>query len=153
MAEARHGLESDGMVDRASERTSRAVRVLRVLIADAAGGNGGLSGLLEDYDDFEVVGHAKTAIDTLTLVERLRPDAVLLDMEMPGDTFAFVLKLIKRDLRPTTIVVMIPYASYVLRERSLEAGADLVFEKTGDPERLLGALLEMAGTKERETQR
>lgn len=118
---------------------------LRVLIADALPGSSeSLHGLLAEYDDFEVVGQAKTAIDVLTLIEKLRPDVVLLDMEMPRETFSIVLHLIKRDLRRAKIVVLTPYASSVLRERSREAGADYVFEKTGDPEQLIQCLLEIA---------
>jgi hypothetical protein len=66
---------------------------------------------------------------------------------MPGETFGFLLKLIKRDLWHCKIVVMIPYASCVLRERSREAGADQVFEKTSDPERLLFCLMRLAQAK------
>jgi len=94
-----------------------------------------------------VVGHARTSIETLTLIEKLRPDVVLLDMEMPGETFGFLLKLIKRDLSHCKVIVMIPYASCVLRERSRDAGADHVFEKTGDPERLLICLTRLAQSK------
>ena len=122
--------------------------LLRVLIADNSPRSAGsLNGLIEEYGDFEIVGHARTAIDTVTLIERLRPDVVLLDMEMPGDTFAFLLKLIKRDLSHCKVVVMIPYASCVLRERSREAGADHVFEKTGDSDRLLSFLMRLAQAK------
>jgi DNA-binding NarL/FixJ family response regulator len=122
--------------------------LLRVLIADGSPRSGSsLSGLMEEYGDFELAGHARTAIETLTLIEKLRPDVVLLDMEMPGETFGFLLKLIKRDLCQCKVVVMIPYASCVLRERSREAGADHVFEKTGDPERLLICLMRLAQSK------
>jgi DNA-binding NarL/FixJ family response regulator len=124
-------------------------RPLRVLIADRlAGSADSLSALLSEYGDFEVVGYAGTAIESVTLIEKLRPDAVLLDMEMPGELFSYVLNLIKRDLQPTAVIVLIPYASCVLRERSLEAGADHVCERTGDPERLIRALLQLAAASQ-----
>src|ERR1700752_1086787 len=88
---------------------------LRVLIADAIGEE--LSAMLEDYDDIEVVGCAKKAIEVLILVEKLQPDVVLLDIEMPGETLGFVLKLIKRTPHPPKVMVSIPYSSLVLRER------------------------------------
>jgi DNA-binding NarL/FixJ family response regulator len=126
----------------------RPTALLRVLIADNSPRSSvGLTGLLQEDGEFELVGHARTSIETLTLIEKLRPDVVLLDMEMPGETFGFLLKLIKRDLSHCKVIVMIPYASCVLRERSRETGADHVFEKTGDPERLLICLMRLAQSK------
>ena len=44
----------------------------------------GLVAALEDEPDFEVVGAAGSAEEALVLIARLRPDVVLLDLELPG---------------------------------------------------------------------
>ena len=44
----------------------------------------GLVAALEDEADFEVVGSASSAEEALTLAARLRPDLILLDLELPG---------------------------------------------------------------------
>src|SRR5258708_37319935 len=44
----------------------------------------GLTAALEDEADLQVVGAAASAEDGLSLVARLRPDVVLLDLELPG---------------------------------------------------------------------
>lgn len=44
----------------------------------------GLVAVLEDQDDFEVAGTAGSAAEALELVPRLRPDVILLDLELPG---------------------------------------------------------------------
>jgi DNA-binding NarL/FixJ family response regulator len=44
----------------------------------------GVIAALEDEADFEVVGAAESAEAALALVGRLRPDVVLLDIELPG---------------------------------------------------------------------
>jgi DNA-binding NarL/FixJ family response regulator len=114
---------------------------LRVLIAERAFSHtGSWNELLADYDDIEVVGCAQKAIETLMLAEKLQPDVVLLDIPMPGETLAFVLDLLKKSAMPPTVVVLIPYASSLLREHSIEAGADHVFAKTNEPERLIQIL-------------
>jgi DNA-binding NarL/FixJ family response regulator len=43
----------------------------------------GLVSVLEDEDDLEVVGAADSAVEALRMVQRLRPDVILLDLEMP----------------------------------------------------------------------
>ena len=44
----------------------------------------GLVAVLADQADLDVVGAAGSAEDALELVQRLRPDVVLLDLELPG---------------------------------------------------------------------
>ena len=44
----------------------------------------GLVATLDDEPDFEVVGAASSAEEALALVERQRPDVILLDLELPG---------------------------------------------------------------------
>jgi DNA-binding NarL/FixJ family response regulator len=44
----------------------------------------GLTAALEDEPDLEVIGAAGSAEEALTLVGRLRPEVVLLDLELPG---------------------------------------------------------------------
>src|SRR5262245_21122386 len=113
----------------------------RVLIADdSEGDTGGLEELLSEHEEIEIVGSARKTIEALVLVEKLQPDVILLDLEMPGNGLAYILTLIKAQPKRPKIVVLIPYASSVLRERGLDAGADYVFARTGDSERLISAL-------------
>ncbi len=46
----------------------------------------GIRMLLEQAGDIEVVGEAEQGMDAVGLVKRLKPDVLLLDMEMPGKT-------------------------------------------------------------------
>ena len=55
-----------------------------VLADDHAVVREGLSALLESDPDFEVAGQAGDGGEVLDLVERLRPDVVVLDLKMPG---------------------------------------------------------------------
>src|SRR5690348_3177620 len=59
--------------------------VIRVLVAeDQAMVLGALCALLEDERDLEVVGRAQSGSEAIDLVERVRPDVVVSDIEMPG---------------------------------------------------------------------
>ncbi len=42
-----------------------------------------LNRLLKDYDFFEIIGEANNGLEGLELIEKLRPDVIFLDIEMP----------------------------------------------------------------------
>jgi DNA-binding NarL/FixJ family response regulator len=61
------------------------VSTLRVLIAnDHPVFRHGIRAMLELRDDMEAVGEATTGAEAITLAERLQPDVVLMDIQMPG---------------------------------------------------------------------
>ena len=58
---------------------------IRILIADDHGLiRAGLRALLEDVPDFSVVGEARDGLAVLEQTARLKPDIVLMDINMPG---------------------------------------------------------------------
>jgi CheY-like chemotaxis protein/two-component sensor histidine kinase len=58
-------------------------RIRVLLVDDHAMVREGLRSVLESYDDVEVVGEAANGEDAVTLVERLRPTMVVMDINMP----------------------------------------------------------------------
>ena len=59
--------------------------MIRLVIADDhAVVRQGLAGLLESADDIEVVGAATHGEEAVALARELRPDLVLMDLQMPG---------------------------------------------------------------------
>ena len=60
---------------------------MRVLIVDdEAPARLRLRQLLASHTDLEVAGEAETAIQAMELAGRLKPDLILLDIQMPGST-------------------------------------------------------------------
>jgi DNA-binding NarL/FixJ family response regulator len=58
---------------------------VRILIAeDSAAFREGLKNLLQWVDEVEVVGEATTGEETVRLGNRLQPDVILMDIQMPG---------------------------------------------------------------------
>jgi DNA-binding NarL/FixJ family response regulator len=80
----------------------------------------GLRALLEAQEDFAVVGQAADGLVTVELVERLRPDILLLDLMMPGLNGLEVARQVAQ-CSPKTRVVMLsmhanePYVLVALR--------------------------------------
>ena len=80
----------------------------------------------------ELIGQARDVPGAIEAIQALKPDAVILDIRMPGGSGLDVLQAIKRD-RPETIVMMLtnyPYPQY--RQKCLEAGADFFFDKAAE---------------------
>jgi DNA-binding NarL/FixJ family response regulator len=83
----------------------------------------GIRGLLDLADDIQVVAEASDGDEALTLVERHRPDVLLLDLRMPGrDGIATLTAMRERgDDRPVLVLTTFDDDELVLR--ALRAGA------------------------------
>ena len=95
---------------------------------------------LEGDPEFEVVGEAADGRGAIEGAERLRPDAIVLDLSMPDvDGFQAVLEIRSR-LPEVAIVVLSGFAADRMRKRVMEQGADGYVEK-GTPITQLGDLI------------
>jgi DNA-binding NarL/FixJ family response regulator len=80
---------------------------LKVLIADDHPLMlAGVRRVLERSENIEIVGEAHTGPEVLGLVERRRPDLVLLDLRMPGVTGTDCLERIKESWPEVKTVVL-----------------------------------------------
>lgn len=94
----------------------------RVLIADDSRP---LRNLMREMlgDDCEVVAEAADGDEAITLFERERPDAVVIDVRMPGVDGIEATEVIKRREPETTVVVCTGAGGNEV-ERASAAGAD-----------------------------
>jgi len=77
--------------------------------------------LLQQVADVEVVGEAGNGVEAFELIEKERPDLVLLDIEMPGlDGFQLVREMQTLD-RPPRVVFVTAYDRYALRAFEVSA--------------------------------
>lgn len=118
---------------------------IRVVIADDHGiVRAGIRALLQNLSGVTVVGEASNGREVLGLVDRLRPDIVLLDIAMPELSGLEAAARIKRDYENVRVIMlsMHPDREYVLR--ALRAGASGYMIKGGRGEELELALLAVA---------
>jgi len=95
--------------------------VIRVLVVeDQAMVLGALCALLDLEDDIEVVARAQDGAEALGLAERLRPDVVLTDIEMPRmGGLELASTLVERGLR---VIILTTFARPGYLRRALDAG-------------------------------
>lgn len=117
---------------------SEQIRVL--LIDDHPIIRSGIRMLLEQAGDIQVVGEADNGADALGLVKRLKPDVLLLDMEMPGKTGVEVARELKAAAAPVRVLALSAYddeqyilnllaegaVGYLTKEEALDTIVDAV---------------------------
>jgi len=114
------------------------VSVLRVLIVDDEPlAREGIRLLLEAEPDIEIAGEATDGAEAVAAIERLRPDLVFLDVQMPGMTGLEVLSRVEVERMPE-VVFCTAYDQYALQ--AFEHHALDYLLKPFDDERFHGTL-------------
>jgi DNA-binding NarL/FixJ family response regulator len=92
--------------------------------------------MLVEIPGVEVLGCAGDGLHAISCIRELKPDAVVLDIQMPCGTGLDVLKNIKREGGGPVVIVFtnFPYPQY--RKRAMESGAEFFFDKTTEFEKL-----------------
>jgi DNA-binding NarL/FixJ family response regulator len=83
----------------------------------------GLRAFLEVQDDIRVVGEAGDGVDALMLVAELRPDVVLLDLQMPGMSGVDVLRAMRERGDTARVLVVTSFTQPDAVLPAMRAGA------------------------------
>lgn len=117
---------------------NKKIRVL--MIDDHPIVRSGIRMLLEKAGDIEVVGEAERGDDAVGLLKRLKPDVLLLDMEMPGKTGVEVAREVEAARLPVRVLALSAHddeeyimnllangaAGYLTKEEALDTIVDAV---------------------------
>ncbi|MEO6968337.1 MAG: response regulator transcription factor [Rhodanobacteraceae bacterium] len=115
--------------------------MIRVLLAeDQAMVRGALSALLALESDIEVLGSAADGEAAWREVQRLQPDVLVSDIEMPGLTGLELAQRIQRHELPIKVVIVTTFARSGYLRRALEAGVSGYLLKDAPAEQLAEAL-------------
>jgi DNA-binding NarL/FixJ family response regulator len=114
------------------------MRTIRVLgVDDHALFREGLRSILNDQTDIEVVGEAEDGLEAVKLAARLEVDIVLMDINMPVIDGVEATRLILRDNKVISVIIltMYPQDEYVFQ--ALKAGAKAYLLKDTRSKKLL----------------
>jgi two-component system nitrate/nitrite response regulator NarL len=86
---------------------STAEQPIRVLLVDDHSlFRSGIRSLLQRYPEFLVVGEAADGVEGIKRAQQLKPDVVLLDLNMPGISGVETLQLMQQDCPDTAIIML-----------------------------------------------
>ena len=113
----------------------------RVLLADDSPPmRRALSRIIRAIDGWEVCGEAVNGRDAVRLTAKLKPDAILMDISMPGIDGIEAAGLIRKKVPGVKILILSLHQSRQLLERALRAGANGYVLKSNADSDLIEAL-------------
>lgn len=103
-----------------------------------------LAKMLATVKGVQVIGEAEEADDAIQSVRRLRPDVVILDLQLLNGTGLDVLMDIKKDQPAPVVIVLTNFPYPMFRQKCLEAGADFFFDKSTEFQKISSVFLRLS---------
>ncbi|CUU54036.1 two-component system, NarL family, response regulator DesR [Parafrankia irregularis] len=119
--------------------------MIKVLLADDQHlVRGALAALISLEDDLEVVGQVGRGDEVVSAVNRLHPDVVLMDVEMPGIDGLAAARAVRATAPDTQVLVVTTFGRTGYLRRAMEAGALGFVVKDAPAEALAEAIRRVA---------
>ena len=115
-----------------------------LLVDDHALFREGLISLLSYQDDFTIVGEAEDAESALVQARALKPDIVLMDIELPGEDGVTATERLKMELPDITVVMLTVHEDTQTLFEAIKAGAQGYLVKNARSRELLEQLRGLA---------
>lgn len=100
----------------------------------------GLKGFIEDEPDYMVVGEANNGNDAIRLAEILKPDVILMDIEMPEVSGIQASEEIKKNHPGIKVIIVSMHQEKELIKKLVEKGVDGYLLKTSGKYEVLSAI-------------
>jgi len=100
----------------------------------------GIINLLQQQSGIEVVGEAKDGREGIALAKRLRPDVILMDVQMPGCNGIEATEAIRQDLPDVRIIMLTVSEQDEDLFSAIKAGARGYLLKSVEPDHLLKSI-------------
>ena len=101
----------------------------------------GLRALLGRVDDIEIVGEAANTQDAVEVTEAVRPDVVLMDLNLPGDGGEVATTAILAAHPEVAVLVLTMHSDDAHLRHALRAGASGYLLKDAEPDSIIRAIV------------
>jgi DNA-binding NarL/FixJ family response regulator len=88
----------------------------------------------------EVIGQAQNVPEAIDGIEKLHPEVVILDAQMPGGNGIEVVHRLKQGAARPFVIMLTNYAYSAFRQKCLATGADFFLDKTNEFDQLPAVL-------------
>jgi DNA-binding NarL/FixJ family response regulator len=95
-----------------------------------------LADLLKEVPGVQLVGRANDVPEAIHSIVKTNPDAVILDLQMPGGSGLDVLRSIRRSHPSVWVVICTNYPYPQYREECIAAGANYFLDKSAEFEKI-----------------
>jgi DNA-binding NarL/FixJ family response regulator len=120
-----------------------AIRIL--VVDDHSLVRAGIVRLLRDFPDMEVAGEAGSAEEALAKAQRLRPDVILMDIDLPGENGIAATRRIRERLPDARIIMLTMFGGDRHVRNAVRAGAYGYLLKDAPADELAGTIRAVAG--------
>ncbi|WP_447983935.1 PAS domain S-box protein [Nitrospira sp. Nam74] len=143
--------QSPGSSDEDASRTVAASKIRVLLVDDHQIIREGLRSIIEGQDDLHVVAEAADGKEALDLSRKLRPDIIVMDVNLPVLNGPEATRLIKAEFPTIAIIGLSVHEESKMAQTMRDAGASDYLSKGGSFERLCHAIRSAAskGTHEK----
>jgi len=124
-------------------RVSRRNKVRVFIVDDSKAVVERLADLLNEVPGVELVGRASDVPGAIHSILKTNPDAIILDLQMPGGGGLEVLRTIRQSHSSLWVLVCTNYPYPQYREECLAAGANYFLDKSAEFERIPDILLDL----------
>jgi DNA-binding NarL/FixJ family response regulator len=104
-----------------------------------------IAAMLSTQPDMQVLGTAATGTQALQLVQRHRPDVLVLEMDLPESSGLEVLRALAQAASPVATVILTASENEVDYVQAVRLGASGLVLKRDSPEKLFQAIRNVAG--------
>jgi DNA-binding NarL/FixJ family response regulator len=104
----------------------------------------GLREIIEERKTFQIIGEAADGKSALAMLPQIRPDVIVLDIDMPHINGIEVVRLLQREKSPIRIIFLTMYKDEDLYNAAMDAGVKAYVLKENAGEEIIDALEKVA---------
>ena len=91
-----------------------------------------ISSALSELEEIKIVGQATNSFEAYSMHKKYKPDVVILDIRLPGESGIQILEKLKKEDKKLKIIVLTNYPYPQYRKKCLELGADYFLDKSNE---------------------
>lgn len=118
-----------------------------VLIDDSLLVRGRVANIISELPGVKVIGEAGNSLEAIEVVRKTKPDVVILDIKMPGESGVQILRKLKNEFVELKIIMLTNYPFSQYKTECFKYGADYFLSKSDEFEKLPNILIEIGKQK------